>query len=201
MAAAQVTLPLTILLIYSLCMTIATETATATPSSSASTNFIKSKCSFTTYPALCYQSLSSYASVINQSPRQLARTAMMVSSSKAHSTKTFITNVAKMKGLKKREMAAVKDCLEEVNDTIDRLKMSLDELSMIKGVTDKDFQWHISNVETWMSAALTDEITCVDGFAGKGLNGSIKESIKARILNVAHVTSNALALVNQYAAN
>lgn len=35
----------------------------------------------------------------------------------------------------------------------------------------------------------------VDGFAGKALNLRLKDSIKAGIVNVAHVTSNSLALV------
>lgn len=68
----------------------------------------------------------------------------------------------------------------------------------IKG---EDFTWHISNVETWVSSALTDESTCSDGFAGNAMNGKIKTSIRARMVNIAQVTSNALSLVNQYAAN
>ncbi|KAI8030579.1 hypothetical protein LOK49_LG01G01327 [Camellia lanceoleosa] len=58
----------------------------------------------------------------------------------------------------------------------------------------KDFLWHMSNVETWVSAALTDENTCLDGFSGRALDGNVKASIKARVTNVAQVTSNALAL-------
>jgi len=59
----------------------------------------------------------------------------------------------------------------------------------------------MSNVETWVSSALTDESTCGDGFAGKALDGRIKASIRARMVSVAQVTSNALSLINQYAAN
>ncbi|TKY49861.1 21 kDa protein [Spatholobus suberectus] len=82
---------------------------------------------------------------------------------------------------------------------VDRLSRSLKELKLCKA-KGEDFAWHISNVETWVSAALTDESTCGDGFAGKALNGKIKASIRARMLNVAQVTSNALSLINQYAA-
>lgn len=55
-------------------------------------------------------------------------------------------------------------------------------------------------METWVSAALTDETTCMDGFAGKGMDGKIKESVRAQVVAVARVTSNALALVNNFAA-
>ncbi|KAK4479972.1 hypothetical protein RD792_013026 [Penstemon davidsonii] len=51
-----------------------------------------------------------------------------------------------------------------------------------------------------VSAALTDEDTCADGFAGKAMNGGVKTAVRQRILNIVHITSNALALVNSYAA-
>lgn len=97
-------------------------------------------------------------------------------------------------------MEAIKDCLEEIDDTVDRLSKSVKELKNLGESKGKDFQRHISNVETWVSAALTDENTCVDGFARKALNGKLKSSIKARIVNVAQVTSNALALINKFAS-
>ena len=105
-----------------------------------------------------------------------------------------------MKGLKSREYEAVKDCLEEMGDTVDRLSKSIHELKHIGQAKGQDFLWHMSNVETWVSAALTDENTCLDGFSGKALDGKVKASIKAQVVNVAQVTSNALALVNSYAS-
>ncbi|CAI0404905.1 unnamed protein product [Linum tenue] len=60
------------------------------------------------------------------------------------------------------------------------------------------FEWHFGNVATWVSAALTDANTCVDGFAGKALNGRMKSGIEARFTNAAQFISNALALVNKY---
>ncbi|KAM7499547.1 hypothetical protein LguiA_023961 [Lonicera macranthoides] len=167
----------------------------------ASNNFIKNSCSATRYPALCVQSLSLYANTIKESPRQLALTALNVSLSKAQSTKTFVRRLTKFKGLKRREYEAIKDCLEELGDTVDRLSKSVRELkSMGSRSRGQDFVWHMSNVETWVSAALTDESTCTDGFGGRVMDGKIKSSVTAWITNVAQVTSNALALVNNFAA-
>lgn len=163
------------------------------------TNFIKSSCSTTQYPALCVDSLSVYASTIQQDPHQLVQTALSLSLNKTESTKAFVTKCNKFRGLKPREYAALKDCAEEISDSVDRLSKSLKELKLCK-TKGEDFTWHISNVETWVSSALTDESTCGDGFAGKVLNGKIKDSIRARMVNVAQVTSNALSLINQYAA-
>ena len=169
-------------------------TFAATPS-----DFIKSSCSTTEYPALCVQSLSAYASTIQHDPHQLVQTALSLSLNRTLSTKGFVTKLNKFKGLKAREYAALHDCLEEMSDGVDRLSRSLKELKLCN-VKGEEFNWHISNVETWVSSAITDESTCTDGFAGKALNGKIKASIRARMVNVAQVTSNALSLINQYAS-
>ncbi|XP_030473336.1 21 kDa protein-like [Syzygium oleosum] len=179
------------------------STAAATPSSSsaAGTNFIKASCSATSYPALCVESLSAYADTVKLSHKELAQAALAVSLARAQATRDFVTRSARLKGLKAREYEAVKDCLEEMGDTVDRLSKSMTEL---KGMGSKskgqDFVWHVSNVETWVSAALTDESTCMDGFSGKATEGRLKTSFRTRLVNVAQVTSNALALVNRFAS-
>ncbi|CAI8595802.1 unnamed protein product [Vicia faba] len=127
-------------------------------------------------------------------------TTLSLSLNNTQSTKGFVTMCKSFKNLKPREYAALHDCAEEISDSVDRLTRSLKELKLSK-INGQDFNWHISNVETWVSSALTDETTCGDGFAGKTLDGKIKASIRSRIVNVAQVTSNALSLINQYAAN
>ncbi|CAN0891572.1 21 kDa protein [Linum grandiflorum] len=72
------------------------------------------------------------------------------------------------------------------------------------GAAAEEFQWHLSNIETWVSAALTDENTCVDGFGGKVMDAgksaaAMKEVVRGKVEKIVHLTSNALALVNSYA--
>ncbi|OMO98100.1 Pectinesterase inhibitor [Corchorus olitorius] len=189
-----------LLLLLSLLYIASHASRSPVAASSRATNFIKSSCSATKYPALCFQSLAAFAPSIQQSPRQLAQTALSVSLSRAQSAQGFVAKMKKFKGLKKREYEAIKDCIEEMGDSVDRLSKSVQELKRMGGAKGQDFIWHLSNVDTWVSAALTDENTCLDGFAGRALDGKIKSSIRARILNVAQVTSNALSLVNQFAA-
>ncbi|KAI9101413.1 hypothetical protein K1719_023895 [Acacia pycnantha] len=164
-----------------------------TPSS-----FIKSSCSTTTYPSICVDSLSSYASSIQQDPHQLVQTALSLSLNTTLSTKSFVSKLNKFRGLKDRENKALRDCVEEIGDSVDRLSRSIKELKLCYKSKGPDFQWHISNVETWVSSAITDESTCTDGFAGRALNGRLKSSIRTRMLRVAQVTSNSLSLINHY---
>ncbi|KAG6426473.1 hypothetical protein SASPL_110696 [Salvia splendens] len=192
--ASPTTLTIFSLIILSLVYASASASAT-NPAGS----FIRSSCKATTYPAVCEKSLSTYASSINKSPRQLVMTALTVSVHTAESTKSFVAKLTKFRGLKPRERSAIKDCLEEISDSVDRLSKSVKELKNLGRGKGPEFTWHMSNLQTWVSAALTDDSTCSDGFAGRALNGRIKNSIRTRMTNVAQVTSNALALCNKFA--
>ncbi|KAG6576793.1 Pectinesterase inhibitor 7, partial [Cucurbita argyrosperma subsp. sororia] len=116
-------------------LTIAATTSAAR--NGGASNFIKSKCSAATYPDLCVQSLSTFASTIQQNPRQLVQTALVVSLSRAQSTRSFVWKMTKFSGLKKREYAALRDCMEEVGDTVDRLSKSVEELKRVSGSKQK----------------------------------------------------------------
>lgn len=83
---------------------------------------------------------------------------------------------------------------------MDRLSQSVKELGRAgHAVAGEDFMWKMSNVQTWVSAALTDETTCLDGFSGRAMEGKVKKLIRLKVVHVAQVTSNALALVNHFA--
>ncbi|KAK6926377.1 Pectinesterase inhibitor domain [Dillenia turbinata] len=199
MARLSISLVLLVVVsILSLCFPAESAAAPASKTTST-TNFIKASCKVTRYPAVCVQSLAVYATTIQQSRKELAHTALAVSLARAQSMKQFVTKLTKFRGLKHREYEAIKDCAEEISDTIDRISNSVQELKSMGTGSGQDFSWHMSNVETWVSAALTDENTCFDGFAGQAMDGRIKNSVRARVINVAQVTSNALALVNQFA--
>ncbi|GAA0173559.1 hypothetical protein LIER_27148 [Lithospermum erythrorhizon] len=167
----------------------------------SNTNFIKSSCKVTRYPALCIHCLSIYANKIQENELQLAQAALEVSLSKAKSTTMFVYKLAKAKGMKPRTSQAVKDCMDTMSDSMDQISKSIKEMSRVRrGGSGQDFMWHMSNVETWVSAALTDENTCLDGFSGGFVFGKVKVAVRRRIVYVAQVTSNALALVNRFAA-
>lgn len=166
---------------------------------SATTDFIKTSCKATRYPALCVKSLSMYASAIQQNPKQLARTALAVSLDRARSASKYISQLHKANGLKPRERAALKDCSNNVGDSVYELARSAQELSQAGRKGSAKFRWHMSNVQTWVSAAITDEYTCVDGLAETTGNEELKAALRSRVVHVQRLTSNALALVNRYA--
>ncbi|KFK34035.1 hypothetical protein AALP_AA5G093500 [Arabis alpina] len=192
---------------YTLFLVLLSTTGLATASSAAAAgtskraiNFIQASCKSTTYPTVCFNSLSGYANSIQTSPRRLAETALTVTLTQAQSTKLFVSRLARFKGLKKREVQAIRDCIEEINDTVDRLTKSVQEVKMCGSAKGRDQFWfHMSNAQTWTSAALTNANTCSDGFAGQIMDGRIKNSVRTRIVNLGRGTSNALALINAFA--
>ncbi|KAL2536526.1 pectinesterase inhibitor 9-like [Forsythia ovata] len=158
----------------------------------------------TLYRELCVRCLSNLVTNSNAtqlSHQQLAQTALRVSLARAQSTRVYITEVAKqLKKSKAKDYQQVKDCFDQINDGVDQITNSIKELQQMNEDGESDFPWHASNVQTWMSTALTDASSCLDGFSGRSIGGKTKAMIKAKVLNLVQVTSNALALFNRFAA-
>ncbi|KAK4786633.1 hypothetical protein SAY86_010466 [Trapa natans] len=164
-------------------------------------SFIKSSCLATRYPALCIRYLSGYAAVIRRSDHHLAQVALLISLSRARSAASFVTRLSRARGLGQWDHGAVIDCVENMGDTVDRLAQSIHEIARAGRSAGGNFEWHMSNVQTWVSAALTDETTCMDGFTRRSpADPIVKVAVRRRVVNVAQVTSNALALVNRFAS-
>ncbi|KAG6605706.1 hypothetical protein SDJN03_03023, partial [Cucurbita argyrosperma subsp. sororia] len=175
-------------------------TATTDLVPKATTQFIKASCTATTYPKLCFTSLSAHANKIQTNPELLTKTAIDVALLSTETTSSTVANLLKSKGqLSRREVGAVTDCVEELRDSMDRLKRSVSEMKKLKGGDGFDFEMTMSNIQTWISAALTDEDACMEGFGGRSMDGYVKAFVKQHIEMIAHLTSNALALVNKFA--
>ncbi|XP_027337290.1 pectinesterase inhibitor 9-like [Abrus precatorius] len=168
-------------------------------------SYIKSSCDGTLYPKLCIRYLAQYAKSTINGPQNLAQYALSVSLSRAQNTRGYFLNVAKeLKAIKnnKMEYITVQDCVDQINDSVDQLNQAIKELHLLNqhgSTINDDMLWHISNVETWVSTALTDASTCVYSFPGHRMSKRAA-AIKVKAMNVAQVTSNALAIFHRYAS-
>ncbi|KAI4335171.1 hypothetical protein L6164_013841 [Bauhinia variegata] len=157
-------------------------------------DLIRSSCSHARYPSLCLQTLSNYGGPAN-TPKDLAQAAVRVSLAQARRVSDYIRSQAassQSKSVSKRQRVALSDCVEQLSDSVDDLSKTLNELQHLRVET---FDWQMSNAQTWVSAALTNDDTCLDGF--NGVDGKLKMDVKGRITNVAMVTSNALYMINR----
>lgn len=146
--------------------------ATKPLSNAGSHDLVHFSCLNATYPQICVRTLSCYAPPPT-TRFDLAQTAMKVSLSRAQKTFNFLANIKSRNN--KREQNAISDSVSQISDSIDKLSK-------------------MSNVETWVCAALTNEETCIDGF--KESYVKMRGDLKRKIRNVARVTSNALYLIN-----
>lgn len=104
--------------------------------------------------------------------------------------------MSRNRALKRGEKAALIECVEEVGDAVYELRKSLKELNHTRKGR-PSFGLRINDVQTWVSAALTDDDTCMDDFTTQG---KVKILVRRMVLTVAHLSSIALSFINNYAA-
>ncbi|KAK2653568.1 hypothetical protein Ddye_013424 [Dipteronia dyeriana] len=156
---------------------------------SNASDFIKTSCGVARYPDICYETLSSYARIIQTSPKEFANAALSVSLKEVQPTSASVLKLSKGHDLRPREVGAVKDCVENMRDSIHELQQSLIAMKDLVHYLGPEFEFQMSNVMTWVSAALTNEDTCMDNFEGNGFNGEVKSTGRGY---VSQLTSNAL---------
>uniref|UniRef100_A0A7N0TSS5 Pectinesterase inhibitor domain-containing protein n=1 Tax=Kalanchoe fedtschenkoi TaxID=63787 RepID=A0A7N0TSS5_KALFE len=171
-------------------------------------DFIRLSCRSTLYPDLCYQSLSPYNQTIQTSVKSMALTALTISLNATASASKTVRRISKQNRdkLSKREASAVADCVETVQDAVEELQ---DSMAAMRDLEGPEFRFKVSNIQTWVSAALTDDNTCMEGIdedrvspsspsTATGRDGEeVKRMIRSEIVNVAVITSVALALLSK----
>ncbi|KAJ4960592.1 hypothetical protein NE237_020502 [Protea cynaroides] len=158
-------------------------------------DFIRTNCNATLYPDVCYSSLSRYANAVQQNPAKLAGVAVAVSFSRARRIAAYISNLS-FAPFDKKTVAVLKDCSSTFGDAIDQMRRSNREMLHLDLTSQESLRFQMSNVQTWMSAALTNEDTCTDEFSDLP-DDSAKSDVCDRVVNGMKLTSNALALINR----
>ncbi|XP_014499957.1 pectinesterase inhibitor 4 [Vigna radiata var. radiata] len=156
-------------------------------------NYIKTSCNSTTYPSICYSSLSPYAAKIEADPTKLCSVSLSLAYKAAKSASSSISKILKKNNMTGIAEQVVQDCFGNVKDSIGELKDSLDSLAHMDGA-DRKFQ--ISNIKTWVSASITNDQTCSDGFDEMNVDSTLTEKIRKLVLDVARKSSNALYFIN-----
>ncbi|KAG1338724.1 putative Pectinesterase 3 [Cocos nucifera] len=89
-----------------------------------------------------------------------------------------------------RQRLALNDCLELLDQTLDDLRTAAADLTCGNNSV------HVSDIQTVLSAAITNQYTCLDGFAYVN-EGGVRPSIEGRLYHVSHLVSNSLAMVKK----
>lgn len=191
MGAQTLTFHVTLLLL--IIMTKMYRTMATSSSTQPHNSYLLRACNSTTYPQICYKSLSSYASTINSNPQKLCSYALSVALNAARNASSTVSKLSKKKGLARSETLVVKDCIENIRNSIDELKQSMNAMSNLGGA---DIEFQLGDIKTWVSAALTNDDTCTEGLHEVKVSLDVKNTITKSIVNIARLASNALSLIN-----
>ncbi|KAL5996200.1 hypothetical protein ACLOJK_026274 [Asimina triloba] len=89
------------------------------------------------------------------------------------------------------EARALDDCIELLDETLDQLYVCMADLSSPTNISK-----HAADLLTLLSAAITNQYTCLDGFS-HGDRKKIRRLIEERLYNISHLVSNSLALLKK----
>ncbi|KAG1358837.1 putative Pectinesterase inhibitor 3, partial [Cocos nucifera] len=94
-----------------------------------------------------------------------------------------------------RDCAALRDCASLLSNAADQLARTEAELRRLRPGTRR---WQLDNAQTWASAAMTCQDTCLDSF--RGLAGPTRDAVAGPVVQVSQLTSNALYLIARLAS-
>lgn len=159
---------------------------------STSVKSVKAFCQPTDYKETCEAELTKAAGN-GTSPTELAKAIFSITSDKIHKA---ISESATLNELKndQRTKGALDNCRELLEYAIDDLKSTFDKLG---GFEMTNFKKAVDDLKTWLSAALTYQDTCLDGF----MNATTTEA-SAKMQNALNasqeLTEDILAVVDQF---
>lgn len=144
-------------------------------------------CKQVDYQGVCEESLTRCANASESSPLGVVRTAVKVIgealSEAFDRAELILTNDPLVKG-------AVADCKEFFGYAKEELNRTLGGMDAKDSITKQGYQLRI-----WLSAVITHQETCIDGFP----DGEFKDKVKESFIKGKELTSNALALIEKAA--
>lgn len=156
---------------------------------------LKSSCSSTLYPDLCYSAIATVPGATAQlaSKKDVIEKSLNLTTKAVEQNFKVIKKLTKTKHLTKREKVALHDCLETIDETLDELHDAVEDLHLYP--TKKSLSQHADDLKTLISSAITNQETCIDGFSHDGGDKQIRQALLAGQTHVERMCSNALAMI------
>ncbi|KAH7546992.1 hypothetical protein FEM48_Zijuj01G0259800 [Ziziphus jujuba var. spinosa] len=161
---------------------------------SPSHTILRTSCSSTLYPDLCYSAITT-ANVTHKvsSQKDVIELSLNITTTAVEHNYFTVKKLLKRKNLTKREKTALHDCLETIDETLDELHDAVEDLEEYPNK--KSLIRHADDLKTLISSAITNQETCLDGFSHDEADKHVREVLLAGQLHVEHMCSNALAMI------
>ncbi|KEH17170.1 putative pectinesterase [Medicago truncatula] len=148
-----------------------------------SPNSIRSICNITRFRNSCFTALSSSSQNLTN-PKTILKISILASINQL--TELASSLKANSKG------NAFGDCNEQIGDAVSRLN---DSMSVVTNGAVTLTDGEVNDIQTWVSAALTDQQTCVDGLEEVGVSLESAGKVKNLMEKSNEYVSNSLAIV------
>eukprot|EP00268_Persea_americana_P050664 TRINITY_DN5528_c0_g1_i1.p1 TRINITY_DN5528_c0_g1~~TRINITY_DN5528_c0_g1_i1.p1 ORF type:complete len:591 (+),score=64.50 TRINITY_DN5528_c0_g1_i1:51-1775(+) len=165
------------------------------PTKSTTHALLRSSCSSTRYPDLCFSSLAAAPSLSTSlaTLKDVIEASLNITITAVDHAYFKIQKLIQRKGLTSREKTALNDCLEDVDQTLDELHMV--EADLRKYPKMKSLSGHADDLKTLLSAAMTNQDSCIDGFSHDGADRKLRKELLKSLTRVHRLCGNALAMV------
>ncbi|XP_045788083.1 pectinesterase 3-like [Trifolium pratense] len=156
---------------------------------------LKAVCEATQYPNSCFSAISSLPDSNTTDPEQLFKLSLKVAIDELSNLTRGFSDKIKASG-DTRLKKAIEVCGSVLNDSLDRLNDSMSTIVSGEKILSPT---KIRDVETWISAAITDHDTCLDavGELNSTAAKNIRSEIETAMRNSTEFASNSLAIVTK----
>jgi pectinesterase len=186
----------TLLLVAAIIGVVAGVNSRKNSDNSASHTILKSSCSSTLYPDLCFSAIANVpgATAKLSSQKDVIEASLNLTTTAVEKNYFIIKKLIKTrKNLTKREKTALHDCLETIDETLDELHKAVEDLHEYPNK--KSLSLHADDLKTLISSAITNQETCLDGFSHDDADKHVREVLLEGEEHVERMCSNALAMI------
>ncbi|OWM65316.1 pectinesterase 3 [Punica granatum] len=169
----------------------AAEPAESSSLASNLTESIRAVCGVTQHPDSCFSSLSSLNCSIRPDPESIFKLSVTASLKQLSNASLFVKQL-KESSNDVHSNGALEDCATQLEDALSRLNDCASAMGTGSGENVLT-EVKISNIQTWVSAAMTDQETCLDGLEEMG--SAVLDEIRAKLQGSKESMGNSLAIV------
>ncbi|KAF3792237.1 Pectinesterase/pectinesterase inhibitor U1 [Nymphaea thermarum] len=159
---------------------------------------VRSSCAHTRYPDLCMSSLTGYSGSWKVScQKDVIFASLNLTATAVGRSYLRLQKLAEAKGLPPSSQTALRDCLDLMGETLEQLDCTAQRLRMYP--SNKSIEEHACDLKILLSAAMTNQDACLEGFSHLNHTGHPdfprQKSIKKGADHVYRMVSNSLAMV------
>ncbi|GMH02599.1 hypothetical protein Nepgr_004438 [Nepenthes gracilis] len=145
----------------------------------------RSTCQGTLHPDLCVSTLSKFPDFQKKSVADFISATVNLTINLVHSSASSCKSIRNhLHAVPLIQRRAIDDCLELLSETVDELKSAVSDLSSVQ----KGSHSRYSDIQTLLSGAMTNQDTCLDGFA-QASNKTLRKIIQPGLVNILLVSA------------